>query len=88
MSSLLTVHLIFLEETEFHLSNWHRLFLFAIYHLLRNWSLLAWQREYEAAKPEREAAARAKAAAEAEEASLAAEVPLHNDNEWNIRSVL
>lgn len=35
-------------------------------------------------KPVRDAAAKAKAEAEAEEASLAAQVPLHTENEWNI----
>lgn len=47
-----------------------------------------WQHEYEASKPARDAAAKAKAEADAEEASLAAEVPLHTENEWNIRSVV
>lgn len=45
------------------------------------------QHEYEANKPARDAAARLKAEADAEEASRAAEVPLHTENEWNIRSV-
>ena len=47
-----------------------------------------WQHEYEANKPARDAAARLKAEADAEEASRAAEVPLHTENEWNIRSVV
>lgn len=46
-----------------------------------------WQHEYEANKPARDAAAKAKAKADAEEASRAAEVPLHTENEWNIRLV-
>lgn len=46
------------------------------------------QHEYEANKPARDAAAKAKAEANAEEASRAAEVPLHTENEWNIRSVV
>lgn len=48
---------------------------------------LSLQREYAAKKPVRDAAAKAKAEAEAEEASLAAQVPLHTENEWNIWSV-
>lgn len=42
------------------------------------------QKEYEANKPARDAAAKAKAEADAEEARRAAEVPLHSANEWNI----
>ena len=45
------------------------------------------QHEYDANKPARDAAAKLKAEADAEEASRAAEVPLHTENEWNIRSV-
>jgi ubiquitin-like modifier-activating enzyme 5 len=49
-----------------------------------NTACLECQREYEANKPARDAAARLKAEADAEEASRAAEVPLHTENEWNI----
>lgn len=49
-----------------------------------NTACLECQREYAAKKPVRDAAAKAKAEAEAEEASLAAQVPLHTENEWNI----
>lgn len=43
------------------------------------------QREYTLDKPARDAAAKLKAEADAEEASRAAEIPLHDENEWNIR---
>lgn len=52
---------------------------------LLNFGVLCWQKEFEANKPARDAAAKAKAEADAEEASRAAEVPLHSANEWNIR---
>lgn len=51
-------------------------------------STMYWQHEYEANKPARDAAAKLKAEADADEASRAAEVPLHTENEWNIRSVV
>ncbi|KAG0627104.1 hypothetical protein M758_2G174000 [Ceratodon purpureus] len=52
-----------------------------------NTACLECQHEYEANKPERDAAAKLKAEADAEEASRAAEVPLHTENEWNISLV-
>lgn len=45
------------------------------------------QHEYALNKPARDAAAKVKAEADSEEASRAAEVPLHTENEWNIRLV-
>lgn len=45
------------------------------------------QGEYEAAKPARDLAARAKAEADAAEAALASKVALHDENEWNISLV-
>lgn len=43
------------------------------------------QREYILAKPARDAAAKAKME---EEASKVTEIPIHDDNEWNIRYCL
>ncbi|CAM6009778.1 unnamed protein product [Sphagnum balticum] len=45
------------------------------------------QGEYEAAKPARDLAERAKAETDAAEAALASKVPVHDENEWNISLV-
>jgi len=52
-----------------------------------NAACLECQREYELDKPARDATAKLKAEADAEEASRAAEIPLHDENEWNISLV-
>ena len=52
---------------------------------MKLYGALWWQREYQLDKPARDAAAKLKAEADAEEASRAAEIPLHDENEWNIR---
>ena len=50
--------------------------------LMLEW-IIALQKRYILAKPARDAAAKAKM--EAEASAAAADVPLHVDNEWNIR---
>lgn len=56
-----------------------------VYLLTKLYGALCWQREYKLDQPARDAAAKLKAEADAEEASRAAEIPLHDENEWNIR---
>lgn len=47
--------------------------------------IIVLQKEYILAKPARDAAAKAKMEAEASAAAAAGDMPLHDDNEWNIR---